>query len=89
MLDTLIRHSKRDGGNTGSGAVGGSFATNNNERQAPTGIRRPTTSGAPTTERKRASKMTGVVGKTHTRTLTLKQLKDLINDIYQQKIKYD
>lgn len=29
------------------------------------------------------------IGKTKTRTLTLKQLKDLINDIYTQKVKYD
>ncbi len=29
------------------------------------------------------------VGPTTTRTLTLKQLKDLINDIYNQKVKYD
>ena len=29
------------------------------------------------------------VGQTQTRTLTLKQLKDLINEIYTQKVKYD
>jgi len=34
-------------------------------------------------------KISGPVGKTHTRQLTLKQLKDIINDIYQQKVKYD
>lgn len=34
-------------------------------------------------------KIHGPVGKTHARTLTLKQLKDIINDIYAQKVKYD
>ncbi len=34
-------------------------------------------------------KISGPVGKTHSRQLSLKQLKDIIEDIYKQKVKYD
>ena len=39
--------------------------------------------------RRKFNKMGGTVGKTQQRVLTLKQLKDIINDIYSQKVKYD
>lgn len=39
--------------------------------------------------KRKFNKLSGPVGKTQTRTLTLKQLKDIINDIYSQKVKYD
>lgn len=41
------------------------------------------------TQSRKFNKLQGQVGKTHQRTLTLKQLKDIIQDIYQQKVKYD
>jgi len=41
------------------------------------------------TQNRKFNKLSGPVGKTQTRTLTLKQLKDIIKDVYEQKVKYD
>lgn len=75
LLDTLIRHSKGEAP----------------EMEAPQS-RSNQVSGHPLfrgTQSKKYNKLSGPVGKTHVRTLTLKQLKDVINDIYAQKLKYD
>lgn len=75
LLDTLIRHSK--GEDTDVRA--------SNSRSGHT-------SGHPLfrgTQSKKFNRLQGPVGKTNIRTLTLKQLKDVINDIYAQKLKYD
>lgn len=74
LLDTLIRHSKGEDTAAGYG-----------QRAAPA-------SGHPLfrgTQSRKYNKLAGPVGKTNVRTLTLKQLKDVINDIYAQKLKYD
>lgn len=75
LLDTLIRHSK--------GEAPDIEVSQNRSNQA---------SGHPLfrgTQSKKYNKLSGPVGKTHVRSLTLKQLKDVINDIYAQKLKYD
>jgi Ca2+-binding EF-hand superfamily protein len=75
LLDTLIRHSKGEAP----------------EMEVPQS-RSNQVSGHPLfrgTQSKKYNKLSGPVGKTHVRTLTLKQLKDVINDIYAQKLKYD
>lgn len=75
LLDTLIRHSK------GEDFEGG--YSQNKSGQA---------SGHPLfrgTQSRKFNKLAGPVGKTNVRTLTLKQLKDIINDMYAQKLKYD
>ena len=41
------------------------------------------------TQSRKFNKLSGPVGKTQVRTLTLKQLKEVINDMYAQKLKYD
>jgi len=44
----------------------------------------------PSTQKSHSKKrLTGPVGQTQNRALTLKQLKDTINDMYAQKIKFD
>ena len=75
LLDTLIRHSKGE-----DTEFGGAQSRGGN------------VSGHPLfrgTQNRKFNKLGGPVGKTHVRTLTLKQLKDVINDIYAQKLKYD
>lgn len=75
LLDTLIRHSK--GKNT-------ELSESQNRSGQVSG--HPLFRG---TQSKKYNKLAGPVGKTHARTLTLKQLKDVISDIYAQKLKYD
>ena len=77
LLDTLIRHSK--GEETEVGASQSRIGTGQ-----ITG--HPLFRG---TQSRKFNKLSGPVGKTNVRTLTLKQLKDVINDIYTQKLKYD
>lgn len=75
LLDTLIRHSKGE-----DTEVRASHSRGGN------------TSGHPLfrgTQSKKFNRLHGPVGKTNIRTLTLKQLKDVISDIYAQKLKYD
>ena len=74
LLDTLIRHSK---GENIDNAVSQKSAQ---------------VSGHPLfkgTQSRKFNKLSGPVGKTQVRTLTLKQLKEVINDMYAQKLKYD
>lgn len=76
LLDTLIRHSKGED-------------TEMNAAQSRTGGQ---VNGHPLfrgTQSRKYNKLSGPVGKTNVRSLTLKQLKDVINDIYGQKLKYD
>lgn len=76
LLDTLIRHSKGED-------------TENNFASARAGSQ---VQGHPLfrgTQSKKFNKLAGPVGKTYARTLTLKQVKDVINDMYSQKLKYD
>lgn len=75
LVDTLIRHSKGEETDLGMS-------------QSRVGQ----VSGHPLfrgTQGKKYNKLNGPVGKTNVRSLTLKQLKDVINDIYTQKLKYD
>ena len=74
LLDTLIRHSK-----------GEQSRMHKDENLAP-GSAKAIFKG---TQNRKFQKHQGPVGKTQTRVLTLKQLKDIINDIYTQKVKYD
>ena len=79
LLNTLIRHSKGEDTEMG----------NNSHSRPHTG---QVSSGHPLfrgTQSRKYNKLSGPVGKTHVRTLTLKQLKDVISDIYAQKLKYD
>lgn len=75
LLDTLIRHSKGED----------LTRVGHQENYAP-GSAGAIFKG---TQNRKYNKLTGPVGKTQTRTLTLKQLKDIINDIYNSKVKYD
>lgn len=76
LLDTLIRHSK--GEDTDMGITQSRAGTQANGHPLFRG-----------TQSRKYNKLSGPVGKTHARSLTLKQLKDVINDIYAQKLKYD
>jgi len=53
------------------------------------GKNRASTSNGPGKRNYKATTLSGSIGHTQMRSLSLKQLKDLIADIYQQKIKYD
>jgi hypothetical protein len=75
LLDTLIRHSKGEDTEFGAAQSRGGQVSGH-----------PLFRG---TQNRKFNKLGGPVGKTHVRTLTLKQLKDVINDIYSQKLKYD
>jgi Ca2+-binding EF-hand superfamily protein len=76
LLDTLIRHSKGDDQDP-------------NQAQNRSGSH---VQGHPLfrgTQSRKYNKLAGPVGKTNVRSLTLKQLKDVIGDMYAQKLKYD
>ena len=77
LLDTLIRHSKGEETDVRSSQHNRSNVQANGH---------PLFRG---TQSRKYNKLAGPVGKTHVRSLTLKQLKDVINDIYTQKLKYD
>lgn len=76
LLDTLIRHSKGEEHDPmlSQSRTGGQVQGH------------PLFRG---TQSRKYNKLAGPVGKTHVRTLTKKQLKDVINDMYNQKLKYD
>jgi Ca2+-binding EF-hand superfamily protein len=74
LLDTLIRHSK------------GENIDNAMSQKSSQATGHPLFKG---TQSRKFNKLSGPVGKTQVRTLTLKQLKEVINDMYAQKLKYD
>jgi hypothetical protein len=77
LLDTLIRHSKNREDNVLRSPKVKENQQIQNIKPVLQQKKRPVQSAK------------GNVGRTVTRTLTLKQLRDTINDIYQNKIKYD